>query len=70
MGFFKFCDSFCIKQLCFFKNSDVDHQQSDWFGIHEKICQSLIPLRANLPFLPSEEERKKRDLDLKNKKVC
>jgi archaellum biogenesis ATPase FlaH len=28
-----------------------------------------MPLRISLPFLPSEEERKKRDLDLRNKKV-
>lgn len=48
--------------------SDIEHQQSDWYGIHEKICQSLIPIRSKLPFLPSEEERKKRDDDLKNKK--
>jgi hypothetical protein len=48
--------------------SDVEHQQSDWYGIHEKICQSLIPIRSKLPFLPSEEERKKREDDLKNKK--
>ena len=34
-----------------------------------KICQFLIPIRAPLKFLPSEEERKKRDEDLKNKKV-
>lgn len=48
---------------------DIEHQHSDWYGIHEKICQSLIPLRINLPFLPSEEERKKRELDLRNKKI-
>ncbi len=49
--------------------SDVEHQQSDWYGIHEKICQSLIPLRIPQPFLPSEEERRKRNLEIRNKKV-
>ncbi|XP_070562027.1 zinc finger MYND domain-containing protein 12-like [Ptychodera flava] len=39
-----------------------EHQRADWEGIHEKICQLLIPLRTmSLPFLPSEEERKKRE---------
>ncbi|XP_002731142.1 zinc finger MYND domain-containing protein 12-like [Saccoglossus kowalevskii] len=40
----------------------VEHQRADWEGIHEKICELLIPLRTmTLPFLPSEEERKKRE---------
>ncbi len=49
--------------------SDIEHQQSDWYGIHEKICQSLIPLRINQPFLPSEQERKKRQDEIKQKKI-
>jgi hypothetical protein len=49
--------------------SDDDHQNSDWLGIHDKICQSLIPLRVPQPFLTSEEERKKRDDEIYKKKV-
>jgi tetratricopeptide (TPR) repeat protein len=41
----------------------------DYAGIHEQICHLLIPLRTQLPFLPSEEERKKRDEDMKDKKL-
>lgn len=49
--------------------SDVEHQKADWMGIHEKICQSLIPLRQAAPFLPSEEDRQKREKHLQIKKV-
>ena len=35
-----------------------EHQSIDWIGIHEKICQLLIPLRTAIPFTSgSEEER-------------
>lgn len=46
----------------------VEHQKADWMGIHEKICQSLIALRQAAPFLPSEEERQKREKQLLSKK--
>ncbi|XP_051895461.1 zinc finger MYND domain-containing protein 12 [Pristis pectinata] len=36
---------------------DVTHQAADWNGIHEKICQLLIPVRTPLPFLSSTKER-------------
>ncbi|XP_043917714.1 zinc finger MYND domain-containing protein 12 isoform X1 [Protopterus annectens] len=36
---------------------DVAHQKTDWVGIHEKICQLLIPLRTPSPFLSSIKER-------------
>lgn len=49
--------------------SDDEHQESDWHGIHEKICQALIPLRSPQPFLPSEEERKTREKDFFNRKI-
>ncbi|KAK2897796.1 hypothetical protein Q8A73_014176 [Channa argus] len=26
--------------------SDVDHQLADWVGIHERICQLLVPIRT------------------------
>jgi len=38
----------------------AEHQRADWQGIHEKICQLLIPLRTPIPFLGSEEERQHR----------
>lgn len=47
----------------------VEHQKADWLGIHEKICQSLIPLRQSGPFLPSAEERQNRERQLQNKKL-
>ena len=40
--------------------SSVEHQKADWLGIHQKICQLLIPLRTPVPFLGSEEERQHR----------
>ena len=42
-----------------FRNfSDTEHQNIDWIGIHEKICQHLIALRTPVPFISgSEEER-------------
>lgn len=46
----------------------VEHQKADWLGIHEKICQNLIPLRQSAPFLPSEEERQSRERQLQTKK--
>ncbi|XP_072887909.1 zinc finger MYND domain-containing protein 12 isoform X2 [Hemitrygon akajei] len=36
---------------------DVTHQAADWNGIHEKICQLLIPVRMPLPFFSSKKER-------------
>lgn len=41
--------------------SGVEHQRADWLGIHEKICQQMIPLRTPLPFVSSEEERRHMD---------
>lgn len=38
----------------------LEHKIADWRGIHEKICQLLIPLRAPVPFLGSEEDRQHR----------
>uniref|UniRef100_A0A3B5Q0W4 Zinc finger MYND-type containing 12 n=1 Tax=Xiphophorus maculatus TaxID=8083 RepID=A0A3B5Q0W4_XIPMA len=31
-------------QVTFYCNAD--HQQADWVGIHERICQMLVPIRA------------------------
>ncbi|XP_070767212.1 zinc finger MYND domain-containing protein 12 [Enoplosus armatus] len=29
---------------------DAEHQQADWVGIHEKICQLLVPIRTQTLF--------------------
>jgi len=37
--------------------SGREHQEVDFVGIHEKICQLLIPLRTPMPFASSEQQR-------------
>lgn len=49
----KICDRCRVTYYC-----DDEHQQTDWFGIHEKICSSLKVIRSPVKFLPSEEERR------------
>jgi len=46
----------------------VEHQRADWVGIHEKICPYLKFLRQPAPFLPSEEERVARDMEMLKQK--
>jgi len=58
-----------FNQLLWLGFSGVEHQKADWLGIHEKICQNLIPLRQSAPFLPSEEERQNRERQLQTKKA-
>eukprot|EP00741_Cyanophora_paradoxa_P022408 tig00021463_g21634.t1 len=41
-----------------------DHQRLDWEGIHEKICQLLIPLRTPPLIIGSEEERIRRQISI------
>ncbi|MBN3307686.1 ZMY12 protein, partial [Amia calva] len=36
---------------------DSEHQRADWVGIHERVCQLLIPLRCPVPFHALEVER-------------
>ncbi|XP_019907498.1 zinc finger MYND domain-containing protein 12 isoform X2 [Esox lucius] len=36
---------------------DTDHQQADWVGIHEKVCQLLIPIRTTMPFHSLQADR-------------
>ena len=57
-----------IIHVCFYC-SGIEHQKADWLGIHEKICDLLVPLRSQIPFLSSEEERIKRRNDLTIKQV-
>lgn len=50
-------------------HSGEEHQKIDWLGIHDKICQLLIPLRTEGPFLPSAEDRNRRDEQIVQRKV-
>ena len=45
--------------------SGKEHQHIDWFGIHEKICPLLAPLRTAPPVVSSEDERLRRNLTIK-----
>jgi len=50
---FIYCTKCRVTHYC-----DVEHQNIDWIGIHEKICQLLIPLKTpSLSTCNSEEER-------------
>nr|XP_004212254.2 zinc finger MYND domain-containing protein 12 [Hydra vulgaris] len=54
---FIFCEKCRVTYYC-----DAEHQRVDWLGIHEKICQMLIPLRTPIPFISgSEKEREYRN---------
>eukprot|EP00112_Aurelia_sp_Birch-Aquarium-sp1_P024374 Seg768.15 transcript_id=Seg768.15/GoldUCD/mRNA.D3Y31 product="Zinc finger MYND domain-containing protein 12" protein_id=Seg768.15/GoldUCD/D3Y31 len=44
----------------------AEHQNIDWVGIHEKICQLLIPLRTPIPFTSGSEEERKHRKDQQN----
>lgn len=35
---------------------DEEHQNIDWVGIHERICQLLVPLRMPVPFTSGSEK--------------
>ncbi|XP_041702069.1 zinc finger MYND domain-containing protein 12 isoform X2 [Coregonus clupeaformis] len=37
--------------------SDTEHQQADWVGIHEKVCQLLIPIRTATLFHSLQADR-------------
>ncbi|CAL1527234.1 unnamed protein product [Lymnaea stagnalis] len=47
----------------------LEHQKADWIGIHEKICDKLAFLRQATPFLPSKEERDKRQSQVQSMKI-
>jgi hypothetical protein len=49
--------------------SSKEHQSTDWSGIHVKICQALIPLRVPSKVLGSEEERARREKNVKKNQV-
>lgn len=46
--------------------SNADHQQADWVGIHERICQMLVPIRA-MKDIYDPSVRKKNQLRKVNK---
>ncbi|CAF3173129.1 unnamed protein product [Rotaria socialis] len=46
-----------------------EHQAADNIGIHDKICSTLASLRLKQPFLPSEEERRERDREIRDRKI-
>ncbi|MGH0189062.1 UNVERIFIED_CONTAM: hypothetical protein FKN15_033262 [Acipenser sinensis] len=43
---------------------DSDHQRMDWVGIHEQICQLLLPVRTPLPFKSLCKEREHQQAQL------
>lgn len=47
--------------------SDKAHQRLDYEGIHEKICQLLVPLRTPVAVLGSEEERAAREKETRQR---
>jgi len=63
------CQLVCITAQITYIYSGVEHQKSDWLGVHEKICEYLVPLRTAVPFLTSEEERENRKQWLLQKRV-
>lgn len=46
-----------------------EHQTADNVGIHDKICSTLASLRLKQPFLPSEEERREREREIRDRKI-
>ena len=56
-------------QKCAWVFSGVEHQKADWIGIHEKICQLLIPLRTPDPFFSSQEDRQHRQAQILHRQV-
>lgn len=45
--------------------SDAEHQQADWVGIHERICQLLVPIRTLTPLSFQRDSR----IEMQLKKV-
>ncbi|CAF1223472.1 unnamed protein product, partial [Didymodactylos carnosus] len=58
----------CKKCHCTYYCSE-EHQTTDWNGIHEKICKSLEDLRKKQVFLLSEEERREKDRETRERKI-
>ncbi|KAL4646036.1 zinc finger MYND domain-containing protein 12 [Arapaima gigas] len=47
---------------------DQNHQQADWVGIHEKVCQLLVPLRTAVPFHALQVDRDLHRAQLRQRK--
>jgi hypothetical protein len=58
----------CTPFSFFFPNSTKDHQRLDFEGIHEKVCQLLVPLRTTPAVIGSEDERDRREYTLQMSK--
>ncbi|KAL7752149.1 hypothetical protein RI367_002192 [Sorochytrium milnesiophthora] len=46
-----------------------EHQELDAQSIHTKICALLVPLRSPMVFLGSEQERARRDAEMKKRRI-
>ncbi|RVE70396.1 hypothetical protein OJAV_G00063880 [Oryzias javanicus] len=40
----------------------AEHQRADWVGIHERICELLVPIRTCTPNITKENQLKKMEL--------
>lgn len=52
-----------------FHHSDKTHMTLDHKGIHDRICQLLIPLRTPMEVLGTDEEREHREKQANNRRV-
>ncbi|KAH9513513.1 Zinc finger MYND domain-containing protein 12 [Bulinus truncatus] len=64
MPAFVLCKSCKVTYYC-----THEHQKADWVSIHEQICDKLAFLRQPTPFLPSKEEREKRQNQVQLMKI-
>ena len=54
--------------ICLFVFSDTEHQNIDWIGIHEKICELLVPLKSPITSTCNSEEEREQQKKLKIKR--
>ncbi|KAJ3135237.1 Zinc finger MYND domain-containing protein 12 [Geranomyces variabilis] len=58
------CDGCRVTYYC-----DKEHQETDWSGIHARICMLVVPLRTPVAILGSEEERAHRETQTRRRQV-
>jgi len=58
-----FCTKCRVTYYC-----DTEHQNIDWIGIHEKICELLIPLKSPITSTCNSEEEREQQKKLKVKR--
>ncbi|XP_018592094.2 zinc finger MYND domain-containing protein 12 [Scleropages formosus] len=57
----------CTKcRVTFYCNAS--HQQADWVGIHQKVCQLLVPLRTAVPFHALQVDRDHHSAQIRQRK--